>query len=289
MADGEESSSSEDSEGLSTSSSSEDLQQACSDEATPGNQDREPSASSSQRASRREVRTWNSARLIGRPENPPGAEARGGPSAESSAKSGGQPKLPMPKLDLRALFDYHSRRKQRRRRRCRLSPPTEAATKYKSPEPCSKRPRLRASKEKQRKRPPGKYLQFPFVRKLYGKEHIPLRMECLFEQATVQGFFKYIEKLKFEHHLKKSLAEVDATEDLEKESLDSRRHKYLDDDGPLSPIEEGNGEDVNEDRDTEDVGARIVENSVFILSSNIPEKKSRKTNSSVPQPLPSNF
>ncbi|XP_015265773.1 PREDICTED: TATA box-binding protein-associated factor RNA polymerase I subunit D isoform X1 [Gekko japonicus] len=184
MADGEESSSSEDSEGLSTSSSSEDLQQACSDEATPGNQDREPSASSSQRASRREVRTWNSARLIGRPENPPGAEARGGPSAESSAKSGGQPKLPMPKLDLRALFDYHSRRKQRRRRRCRLSPPTEAATKYKSPEPCSKRPRLRASKEKQRKRPPGKYLQFPFVRKLYGKEHIPLRMECLFEYPT---------------------------------------------------------------------------------------------------------
>ncbi|XP_060090920.1 TATA box-binding protein-associated factor RNA polymerase I subunit D [Heteronotia binoei] len=297
MADREESSLSEDSEGSSTSSSSEGLLQACSTEATPDNRDKEPSPSSSRPASRKKVRTLNSARLRGRREDPSAAVTRGGPSAVSSAKYGGQPKLPKPKLDLKALFDYLARKRELRSRN-RRSPQTEKATKRKSPqtekatkrkrpqrekatkrkspEPRTKRPRLMASIGKRRKG----YLPFAFVQKLYGQKHIPLRMECLFEQEALQGFFKYIEKLKFEHHLEKSLAKLDAAEDLEKETLESRRHKYLDDDGPLSPIEEANGDNMNEDCDTEDIGARIVDNSCFILSSKIPEKKSkRKTKS----------
>lgn len=44
--------------------------------------------------------------------------------------------------------------------------------------------------------------------------------------------------LKYEHHLKNALSQLDAGEDLEDKCLVSRKHKYLDDDGSLSPIEE---------------------------------------------------
>lgn len=53
-----------------------------------------------------------------------------------------------------------------------------------------------------------------------------------------RGFFNYLERLKYEYHLKESLKQMNVGEDLEKEDLDSRRYKYLDDDGPISPIEE---------------------------------------------------
>nr|XP_056714833.1 TATA box-binding protein-associated factor RNA polymerase I subunit D [Euleptes europaea] len=238
------------------------------------------SASSSRPASKRKAGTWNSGRLVGRPENPSGTEAGGGPSAESSANSGGPPKLPKPKLDLKAFFDYRFRRRQQReeqyRKRRLRSPRAEAAPKHKSPEPLAKRPRLRVSKAERRRRYRERSPLFPFVQKLYGTKHIPVRMECLFEHAALEGFFKYIRMQKYEHHLKESLAQLGAAEDLEQESLDSRRHKYLDDDGPLSPIEETSGEDPDESCDTEDIGAKIVENSCFILSSKIPKKKKSK-------------
>lgn len=53
-----------------------------------------------------------------------------------------------------------------------------------------------------------------------------------------RGFFNYLEKLKYEYYLKESLKQMNVGEDLEKEDFDSRRYKYLDDDGALSPIEE---------------------------------------------------
>lgn len=53
-----------------------------------------------------------------------------------------------------------------------------------------------------------------------------------------RGFFNYLEKLKYEYYLKESLKQMNVAEDLEKEDLDSRRYRYLDDDGSLSPIEE---------------------------------------------------
>lgn len=58
------------------------------------------------------------------------------------------------------------------------------------------------------------------------------------QQAVARGFFNYLEKLKYEYHLKESLKQMNVGEDLEKDDLDSRRYKYLDDDGSLSPIEE---------------------------------------------------
>ncbi|XP_048350675.1 TATA box-binding protein-associated factor RNA polymerase I subunit D [Sphaerodactylus townsendi] len=254
----EEDSSSDDSEGSST-------------------QDPKPTslASSSQPASRRKEGARKSARVVGQRKSPWGTEARSSPSAGSSAMAQGQPKLPMPKIDLKALFDYHFRRKQPRKR-IRRSPETRVAAKRRKREPIPKRQLPRVSEKERRKRYRERRPLFPFVQKVYGTKHIPSRMECLFELASLTSFFKYVERLKYEHHLKKSLAELGAAEDLEQDGLEQRRHKYLDDDGPLSPIEETNEEDPNENCGTEDIGAKIVENSCFILSSKIPKKKKSK-------------
>lgn len=58
------------------------------------------------------------------------------------------------------------------------------------------------------------------------------------QQAAAKGYFKYIEVLKYEEHLKKALKALQASEDLEKECMVLRKHKYLDDEGPISPIQE---------------------------------------------------
>lgn len=64
-------------------------------------------------------------------------------------------------------------------------------------------------------------------------------------------------------------------EDLEKEDLDSRRYKYLDDDGSISPIEESLEEEdevaTNLERDDE-CDIKLVENNYFIISSELPKK-----------------
>lgn len=44
--------------------------------------------------------------------------------------------------------------------------------------------------------------------------------------------------LKYEEHLKKALNALQASEDLEKECVVLRKHKYLDDEGSISPIQE---------------------------------------------------
>lgn len=44
--------------------------------------------------------------------------------------------------------------------------------------------------------------------------------------------------LKHEDHLKKALKALQASEDLERECLMVRKHKYLDDEGSISPIQE---------------------------------------------------
>jgi len=54
-------------------------------------------------------------------------------------------------------------------------------------------------------------------------------------------------------------------EDLEKEDFDSRRYKYLDDDGSLSPIEESETEDeaaTNLEHDECDI--KLVVSDIFI-------------------------
>lgn len=61
-------------------------------------------------------------------------------------------------------------------------------------------------------------------------------------------------------------------EDLEKEDLDSRRYKYLDDDGSISPIEEEEEDEVatNLERGDE-CDIKLVENNYFIISSELPK------------------
>uniref|UniRef100_A0ABM5FWA2 TATA box-binding protein-associated factor RNA polymerase I subunit D n=1 Tax=Pogona vitticeps TaxID=103695 RepID=A0ABM5FWA2_9SAUR len=206
------------------------------------------------------------------PENTLNREAAAGSSA-GTGKSAGPVKFPKPKLDLRALFDYHSRRRQYRLRK-RL----EAArgTGCKGPRNYTKRLRVKLTRAERRRRYNDRGYQFPFVQKLYRIKHLPLKLVCLYEQGALEGYFKYIKMLKYEHHLKKSLKELDAGEELENECLESRKYKYLDDDGPLSPIEETNGDDQKADSGEEDIGVEIVDKSSFILSSTIPKKKKSK-------------
>nr|XP_008106300.2 PREDICTED: TATA box-binding protein-associated factor RNA polymerase I subunit D [Anolis carolinensis] len=216
------------------------------------------------------------------------SSAKCGPSSASapaiiksngSVKPGGQVKLPMPKIDLKAFFDYYFVRKQHKKlkRRIRKRPPrkkTPEGQKPKIPVRQGQR-RLRISVLERKKRAKERGLQFPFVEKLCGRKHIPLKLVCRYEQEAIQGYFRYIETLKYEQHLKKSLAKLNAGDDLENESLESRKYKYLDDDGPLSPIEEPIEEDQNINSGNDDIGARIVEKSSFILSSTIPEEKKK--------------
>ncbi|XP_023560741.1 TATA box-binding protein-associated factor RNA polymerase I subunit D [Octodon degus] len=94
----------------------------------------------------------------------------------------------------------------------------------------------------------------------------------LLKQAVARGFFNYIEKLKYEYHLKESLKQMNVGEDLEKDDLDSRRYKYLDDDGSISPIEESGAEDETTHLEHDACDIKLVEESCFIISSEFPSK-----------------
>ena len=87
-----------------------------------------------------------------------------------------------------------------------------------------------------------------------------------------RGFFNYLEKLKYEYHLKESLKQMNAGEDWEK-GLDIHRCKYLDDDGSASPIEESVGEEgVATNLEPDECAIKLVENNYFIVSSELPEE-----------------
>ncbi|CAI5773386.1 TATA box-binding protein-associated factor RNA polymerase I subunit D [Podarcis lilfordi] len=217
------------------------------------------------------------ASLVGQsPESPSGNKTQNG-----SLK----PKLPKPKLDLRALFDYFRRKQHLKRRKWRPSARKKKVAKRKTlkckeQETCEKRQQPRVPGKKRKKKLTEKVVNFPFVERLYGVKRIPFRMVCLYEQAALNGYFRYIETLKLEKLMEKSLTQLNAVDDLENESLASRKYKYVDEDEPLSPIVETNGDDQTESSaDKEEMGAKIVENSCFILSSEIPKKtRKRKSN-----------
>nr|XP_060627089.1 TATA box-binding protein-associated factor RNA polymerase I subunit D [Anolis sagrei ordinatus]XP_060627091.1 TATA box-binding protein-associated factor RNA polymerase I subunit D [Anolis sagrei ordinatus] len=215
--------------------------------------------------------------------NAPGGRTAGVTNSNGSGKPGVQVKLPKPKVDLKALFDYYFVRQQHKKcKKLRLREKRKRRTKKKTPE--EERPKIRLPLRKRRARIPARErrrearqggLQFPFVEKLSGRKHIPFKLVCRYEQLAVQGYFRYIKTLKCERLLEKSLTELNAGDDLENESLETRKYKYLDDDGPLSPIEEPDEEEPNMNSGNDDIGARIVEKSSFILSSIIPEKKKK--------------
>ncbi|NXN94272.1 TAF1D polymerase, partial [Rhinopomastus cyanomelas] len=153
-------------------------------------------------------------------------------SLETSKKS---------KLNLKAIFDYHFRgRKFRAAAHRKYKCGSEKKRRKTSHENkrIPKGRKLTAPPEEQRRRLLDRGFRFPFVEEHYGKKDIPLRMVLGYEQAAAKGYFRYIELLKYEAHLKKALKTLQAGEDLERECLVLRKHKYLDDEGSISPIEE---------------------------------------------------
>ncbi|XP_010704403.1 TATA box-binding protein-associated factor RNA polymerase I subunit D [Meleagris gallopavo] len=185
------------------------------------------------------------------------------------------------KLNLKAIFAYHFRGRKFKaaaHRKYRSS----GSQKKKGASGCSQRRSgkqpMTASPQERRKRLKDRGFQFPFVEKHYGRKHIPLKMVLSYEQAAAKGYFQYVEMLKYEEHLKKALKALEASDDLERECLAVRKHKYLDDEGPLSPIQETNDDDNNclGTDNPEDLDVRVVDNSCFIISSKIPNKKKSK-------------
>ncbi|XP_015744691.1 TATA box-binding protein-associated factor RNA polymerase I subunit D [Python bivittatus] len=235
-------------------------------EAVPDNQDTEIPAPHSSKCSRKKDKALNSARVAGRSSS---VAVQSDPS-RACMKAEGQVKWPKPKIDLQALFDYHFTRKQHRFRRKWTPRDKKANTSRKCAKERTERRRIPESEQRRRLKDRG--IVFPFVAKYYGTKHLPLKMVRGYERAALKGFFKYIEMLKYEHHLKKSLMQLNAGDDLENECLESRKHKYLDDDGPISPIAETN---KDEDSGDENIGAKVVDNSCFILSHKIPKKKKK--------------
>ncbi|XP_010294123.1 PREDICTED: TATA box-binding protein-associated factor RNA polymerase I subunit D [Phaethon lepturus] len=200
-------------------------------------------------------------------------------SPPSPVKSSETPQKQKSKLNLKAIFAYHFRGKKFKAAAHRKyrGGSGKKKKKYESTQMPTGRPPLTASPQEQKRRLLDRGYQFPFVEKHYGKKHIPLKMVLGYEQAAAKGYFKYIEVLKYEEHLKKALQDLQASEDLERECLMVRKHKYLDDEGPISPIQETNDDDDNLNSDNQDgLDARVVENSAFIISSKIPSKKKSK-------------
>ncbi|NXH82670.1 TAF1D polymerase, partial [Edolisoma coerulescens] len=146
------------------------------------------------------------------------------------------------KLNLKAIFAYHFRGRKFKAAAHRKfnvhAGKNKTKKKYESTQMPTGRPPLTASPQEQKRRLLDRGFQFPFVEKHYGEKHIPLKMVLGYEQAAAKGYFKYIEVLKYEEHLKKALKALQASEDLEKECMVLRKHKYLDDEGPISPIQE---------------------------------------------------
>ncbi|KAM5223941.1 TATA box-binding protein-associated factor RNA polymerase I subunit D isoform 1-T3 [Hipposideros larvatus] len=178
---------------------------------------------------------------------------------DSSSDSSFEPRP----LTLKAIFERFKKKKRKKR-------------KYKP----TGRPRGRPEGRKNTRRSQinkqfeDKGRGFPFLESENGRKSLPWRKILSFEQAVARGFFNYLEKLKYEYHLKESLKQMSVGEDLEKDDLDSRRYKYLDDDGSISPIEESAGEDevaTNLEHDDE-CDIKLVEDNYFIVSSEFPKK-----------------
>lgn len=178
---------------------------------------------------------------------------------DSSSDSSIEPKP----LTLKAIFERFKKKKHRKRKR-KYKP--KLRTKEKS-EGRRKTKRSQIDKKQIKNKGP----RHPFLQSENERKPLPWRKILAFEQAVARGFFNYIEKLKYEHHLKESLKQMNVGEDLEKEDLDSRRYKYLDDDGSISPIEESVADEETA-RLEHECDIKLVENSCFIISCDFPKK-----------------
>lgn len=170
-------------------------------------------------------------------------------------------------LTLKAIFERFKNRKRKRKKK-----------KYKPTGRPKGRPKGRKTSRRSqinKKQVQDKGSGFPFLESESARKPLPWRKILTFEQAVARGFFNYLEKLKYEYYLKESLKQMNVGEDLEKEDFDSRRYKYLDDDGALSPIEESETEDgsaTNVEQNGE-CDIKLVDHNEFIISSQVPKMK----------------
>uniref|UniRef100_A0A8C2LFT6 TATA box-binding protein-associated factor RNA polymerase I subunit D n=1 Tax=Cricetulus griseus TaxID=10029 RepID=A0A8C2LFT6_CRIGR len=175
---------------------------------------------------------------------------------DTSSDSSIEPRL----LTLKAIFERFKKKKRKKR-------------KYKPKlRPRGRPPGIKNARNPRRsqigvKQIKNKGAVFPFLESENGRKPLPWKKILTYEQAVARGFFHHIEKLKYEHHLKECLKQMHAGEDLEKEDFESRRHKYIDDEGgPLSPIEEPLTEDEATNPESE-CDIKLVEDTCFIISS----------------------
>ncbi|XP_021063575.2 LOW QUALITY PROTEIN: TATA box-binding protein-associated factor RNA polymerase I subunit D [Mus pahari] len=171
-------------------------------------------------------------------------------------------------LTLKAIFERFKKkkRKKRKKRKYELKRPRGRPRGIPSGPRNTRRSQIDAKQIK------DKGAVFPFLESESGRKPLPWKKILTYEQAVARGFFHHIEKLKYEHYLKECLKQMHAGEDLEKEDLDSRRHKYMDDDGSLSPIEEPLTEDEATNPQSE-CDIKLVEDSCFIISSDFSRKR----------------
>uniref|UniRef100_A0A8C6IWI3 TATA box-binding protein-associated factor RNA polymerase I subunit D n=1 Tax=Melopsittacus undulatus TaxID=13146 RepID=A0A8C6IWI3_MELUD len=150
-------------------------------------------------------------------------------SPQSPPKPSETPKKTKTKFNLKAIFDYHFRGKKfkaaARRKYMYGTEKKRKKRKYVSTQMPVGRPPLTASPQERKRR-------------LLDRDLARCVCYFLLQQAALKGYFRYIEMLKYEEHLKKALKALEASEDLERECLMERKHKYLDDEGPISPIQE---------------------------------------------------
>ncbi|XP_054097772.1 TATA box-binding protein-associated factor RNA polymerase I subunit D [Callithrix jacchus] len=185
-------------------------------------------------------------------------------ASDSSSDSSFEP-IP---LTMKAIFErFKNRKKKYKKKKKRYQPtgrPRGRPEGRRNPL-CS----LIDKKKEFRSRGPG----FPFLESENEKK-APWKKILTFEQAVARGFFNYIEKLKYEHHLKESLKQMNVGEDLENEDFDSRRYKYLDDEGSISPIEESTAEDEDTTHLEDDECDIKLAGDSFIVSSEFPVRLS---------------
>ncbi|XP_063313468.1 TATA box-binding protein-associated factor RNA polymerase I subunit D [Pelobates fuscus] len=155
---------------------------------------------------------------------------------------------PTKKLTLHEIFQKHFGKRKRK---------IGKAGKYR-PQP-RKTPK---NKKAYRKRMLHKGIKFPFKH----RKHLSFRMSFAYEQFVLGGFLHHVEKLKSERSLHNSLKSMNVTEDLDDDSFAFRKYKYLDDEGPISPISEPDENANCDQEEPEEDDARIVDNNCFILS-----------------------
>ncbi|KAG8450142.1 hypothetical protein GDO86_002680 [Hymenochirus boettgeri] len=175
---------------------------------------------------------------------------------------------PPRKPSLKEIFECHFGKKNKNKKDKRKKYRTVTEKKSRKPSKTSRKIPT-AYLQERRRRLRERAIKFPCT----APRNLQLNRYFAFEQSVFGGFLLYLEKLKFDRHLQNSLKVMDLGEDIEDETLETRRYGYLDDDGPISPISEHSESSNSNDGEQPNYDAKIVENGSFILNCNVPSKR----------------